>query len=208
VDLRLKHGLTVAYKLTKPVSTVDPVGPSCLWLFALGALSLIRLTQKLGQNGGFYALCRPPDSRPRFGPRFGRESGPGPDSRFAGAGNRGPAPVPDLGLVRDSGPDSPGPGRWSTLSKPWWCRRGWSWLPHPTPPSGCSPKLDDAADFEVSDDDSKEGSDISESVSTRSARGARGSHFKNRGTSAQETSNKTPSDREAGLRQLLLKFQR
>ena len=26
------------------------------------------------------------------------------------------------------------------------------------------------------------------------------------GTSAQETSNKTPSDREAGLRQLLLKF--
>ncbi len=41
-------------------------------------------------------------------------------------------------------------------------------------------ELDEAADFEVSDDDSKEGSDISESVSTRTARGARGSHFKNR----------------------------
>ena len=47
-------------------------------------------------------------------------------------------------------------------------------------------ELDEAADFEVSDDDSKEGSDISESVSTRTARGARGSHFKNRGSACRD----------------------
>jgi hypothetical protein len=37
-----------------------------------------------------------PDLGPDLAGNRGRESGPGPDSRFAGAGSRGPAPIPNL----------------------------------------------------------------------------------------------------------------
>ena len=154
----------------------------------------------IGQQPPCFGLGHPTPNKPRSGVCHSADSpipgpgGPGLWSRFCGARARAET-LSTLGGPPGGGPGSHIPG-----------------APHPVLLSEMS-ELDEAADFEVSDDDSKEGSDISESVSTRTARGARGSHFKNRGsaragTSAQETSNKTPSDREAGLRQLLLKFQR
>jgi hypothetical protein len=140
--------------------------------------------------GPRFPVCRGREPGPRPGSRF--RPGPGFCSRFCGARARAV-----------EYPQYPWGGRLGVVLAP----------TSPTPASLLEMSELDAADFEVSDDDSKEGSDISESVSTRSARGARGSNFKNRGrragTSAKETcSNKTPSDRGAGLRQLLLKFQR
>jgi hypothetical protein len=98
---------------------------------------------------------------------------PGPDLGPDLAENRGPAPIPGLPGIwawsgRDSGPDSagPGPGPRSTLSTLGGAL-GVVLAPHI--PFTQMSELDEAAVFEISDDNSKEleDSDISESVSTR-----------------------------------------